>query len=71
MVRLQAEPPAYLLNRLYVEATGRTYKKRTYGEELFRKLDPQLVWEKCPHFRELADELVNLAKKALEQGESS
>jgi hypothetical protein len=59
------EPPAYLLNRLYVEATGRTYKKRTYGEELFRKLDPQLVWEKCPYFRELADDLVNLAQKAL------
>jgi hypothetical protein len=59
------EPPAYLLNRLYVETTGRTYKKRTYGEELFRRLDPQVVWEKCPYFRELADELVNLAKKAL------
>lgn len=60
------EPPAYLLNRLYEEATGRTYKKRTYGEELFRELDPQLVWERCPYFRRLADELVNLAKKALE-----
>jgi len=60
------EPPAYLLNRLYEEATGRTYKKRTYGEELFRELDPQLVWEKCPYFRRLADDLVKLAKRAIE-----
>jgi hypothetical protein len=59
------EPPAYLLNRLYEEATGRTYKKQTYGGELFRELDPQVVREKCPYFRRLADELVDLAKKAL------
>jgi hypothetical protein len=60
------EPPAYLLNRLYEEATGRTYKKRTYGEELFRELNPQTVWDKCPYFRKLADDLVTLAQKALE-----
>ena len=59
------EPPANLLDRLYKEATGRSYKKRTYGEDLFRKLDPQVVREKCPYFRMLADELVDLAKKAL------
>jgi hypothetical protein len=59
------EPPASLLDRLYEEATGRSYKKRTYGEELFRKLDPQLVCDKCPHFRKLADDLVELAKIAL------
>jgi hypothetical protein len=59
------EPPAYLLNRLYEEATGRGYKKRTYGEDLFRKLDPQVVRKKCPYFGRLADELVDLAKAAL------
>ncbi len=60
------EPPAYLLNRLYEEATGRSYKKRTYGEELFRQLDPKVVREKCPYFRKLADELVELAEEALQ-----
>lgn len=60
------KPPAYLLKQLYEEATGRTYKKRTYGEDLFRKLDPHLVREKCPFFRRMADELMDLAKKALE-----
>jgi hypothetical protein len=59
------EPPAYLLNRLYREATNRDYKKRTYGEELFRKLDPLVVWQKCPYFRKLADDLVYLSQKAL------
>ena len=59
------EPPGYLLDRIYQEATGRGYKKRTYGAELFRKLDPNAVREKCPYFRRLADDLVELAQKAL------
>ena len=58
------EPPSYLLDQIYKEATGRSYKKRTYGEELFRELDPVVVREKCPYFRMLADDLVDLAKKA-------
>ena len=60
------EPPVDLLNRLYEEATGRSYKKVTYGGELFRKLDPKVVREKCPYFRQLADDLLELARKALE-----
>jgi len=60
------EPPANLLRRLYEEATGRSYKKVTYGEELFRKLNPEVVHQKCPHFRKLADDLEALAKTALE-----
>ena len=59
------EPPANLLNRLYEEATGRTYKKRTYGAVLFRKLNPEVVRQKCPFFLRLADDLVDLASKAL------
>ena len=59
------EPPAALLNRLYQEATGRGYKKRTFGAELFRKLDPEVVRDKCPYFRKLADDLVELAKQAI------
>ena len=59
------EPPAYLLNRLYEEATGRCYKKRTYGEELFRELDPQIVCDKCPHFKKFAEDLIVLANNAL------
>jgi hypothetical protein len=60
------EPPARLLDRCYREATGRKYKKVTYGAELFRELDPAVVREKCPYFRLMADDLVNMAAKALE-----
>ena len=60
------EPPADLLNRLYIETTNRNYKKRTYGEELFRQLDPQIVREKCPYFRRMADDLVDLARQTLQ-----
>lgn len=59
-------PPSKLLDRLYQEATGRGYKKRTYGEELFRELDPRIVVEKCPYFRKLADDLLELANKAID-----
>jgi hypothetical protein len=59
------EPPADLLNKLYEEATGRSYKKRTYGEALFRELDPQTVCDKCPYFKIFAEDLVGLAKTAL------
>lgn len=58
------EPPAYLLDRIYVAATGRSYKKRVYGEELFRELDPHVTYQKCPHFRKLADDLEQLARTA-------
>ena len=60
------EPPADLLNRLYEEAIGRGYKKRVYGEELFRKLDPHVVYQKCSYFRKLADDLEKLARAAIE-----
>ena len=35
------EPPAKLLNRVYLSQTRRGYKKTTYGQQLFRKLNPQ------------------------------
>lgn len=59
------EPPASLLDRLYTETTQRGYKKRTYGDELFRKLDPNIVRSKCPYFRKLTDDMLELAQKAL------
>jgi hypothetical protein len=58
-------PPANLLDRLYREALGKHYKKRVYGEELFGKLDPNLVRHKCPYFKCLTDDLANLARQAV------
>jgi len=49
------QPPAKLLERLYRSHTGKSYKKRTYGEDLFRKLDPSVAYDKCPHLAQMLD----------------
>ena len=58
------EPPAKLLHRLYGEKVIRTYKKLTAGKALFDQLDPQTVYEKCPHFRQMMETLLQLARDA-------
>lgn len=55
-------PPAKLLDRLYDEKLKRTYKKTTNGYELFNKLDPSLAYSKCPHLKQMLDEMLKLAK---------
>lgn len=55
------EPPSKLLQRVYYEKTGRNYKKVTQGQELFAKLRPEMAYSKCPHLREILDEMVSLA----------
>ena len=58
------EPPAELLERLYRRRQNRHYKKVTDGSVLFKKLDPDRVYEKCPVFRQMMDEMLALAKGA-------
>lgn len=58
------EPPARLLDRLYRDKLQRKYKKVTDGKELFDQLDPQIVYQKCPHFRQMMDTMLQLAKDA-------
>lgn len=58
------EPPAELLERLYRRRQNRHYKKVTDGSVLFEKLDPDRVYEKCPVFRQMMDEMLALAKGA-------
>ena len=58
------EPPAKLLERLYPRKQNRYYKKVTDGSTLFKKLDPGYVYEKCPNFRKMMDEMLILAKGA-------
>lgn len=58
------EPPAKLLERLYASHTGRSYKKRTYGSELFRKLDPSVACKKCPHLAEMLEHMLTTARQA-------
>lgn len=58
------EPPAYLLDRLYKQATRKKYKKVVYGGQLFKKLDPSVAYAKCPKLKALLDEMLTLAKAA-------
>lgn len=58
------EPPAKLLDRLYMQSTKRNYKKTTYGKQRFAILDPHVAAEKCPYLKKMLDELLNLARSA-------
>lgn len=58
------EPPAYLLDRLYRQAQGKSYKKVVYGTQLFSKLDVNIAREKCPQLRAMLDKMLMLAKAA-------
>jgi hypothetical protein len=55
------EPPAKLLDLLYRRHTGGAYKKVTYGDDLFRKLDPNVAFDKCPRLAEMLTEMLAMA----------
>ena len=59
------EPPAKLLNRLYRSCTGKTYKKTTYGSQLFKNLDPAVAVEQCPYLKAMLAEMLRLARNAV------
>lgn len=58
------EPPARLLDRLYMQATRKKYKKVVYGYGLFGKLDPAIAYSQCPNLKALLDTMLHLAKEA-------
>jgi len=58
------EPPSKLLNRLYNEKLKTDYKKVVNGKNLFAKLDPAVVYEKCPNFAAMLQAMLELAQRA-------
>jgi hypothetical protein len=56
-------PPAKLLDNLYNQACKRDYNKVVFGSNFFQSLDPDVVYQKCPHFAVMMDELLRLAKQ--------
>ena len=57
------EPPSKLLDKIYTQKLRRKYKKRVYGEALFKKLDPEIAYDKCPSLKIMLDEILRMAKK--------
>lgn len=58
------EPPATLLENLYRTRIPSGYQKTTEGPALFRKLNPQMAYDRCPSLKALLDEMLLLAKQA-------
>jgi hypothetical protein len=56
------EPPAKLMNRVYRSRLGKSYKKTTYGRQLFARLSPDVVVEKCPYLKTMLREMLRLAR---------
>lgn len=56
--------PAKLLQDIYRRKAKGHYKKTTDGPDLFGRLDPHLVYDKCPYFKMMLDEMVKLALDA-------
>lgn len=61
------EPPGKLLGKLYKQELGSKYKKVIEGKKMFTKLDPQIARDKCPYLKLMLDEMLVLAKAALEK----
>ncbi|HQU42417.1 MAG TPA: DUF4276 family protein [Pirellulales bacterium] len=58
------EPPSRLLDRTYRRQMNKGYKKTVHGRKLFAKLDPDVATQKCPHLKELLEEMLRLAHDA-------
>lgn len=58
------EPPAKLLNKLYLKASHKTYgyRKVVHGTALLKRLDPEKVIAKCPRFDALVNDMLQTIK---------
>jgi len=57
-------PPKTLLRELYRLHVGRSFKETVNGPDLFSKLDPSDAYAKCPNFKALLDDMLELAHAA-------
>jgi hypothetical protein len=56
------EPPGKLLDRIYRSKTNHSYLKVTQGQKLFKKLDPDLAYNKCPYLKDMLDKMLEIAR---------
>ena len=60
------EHPAKLLDRLFSQSrNGRGYDKIIRAKNLLPKLDPQIVYQKCPNFKLMMDEMLDMARQSI------
>jgi hypothetical protein len=57
------KPPSKRLHDLYLKHLGKGYKKVSDGAVLFRKLNPEAVYHKCPRFKEMLDTMLAMAQR--------
>jgi len=55
-------PPAALLDRMYVEKLKRRYRKIIDGSNLFDVLQPDIAYQNCPYLKRLLDDMLLLAQ---------
>lgn len=53
--------PAKYLEEIYLQKMNKNYKKVTEGNRLFSRLNPEIVYQKCPYFKAFADDILRLA----------
>jgi len=58
-------PPSILLGNLFrKENKKKKYKKVIEAKNRFPKIDPNVVYARCPYFKHMMDKLLDLAQKA-------
>ena len=58
-------PPGHRLKDIYWRKLNKKYKKPIEGASLFRKLNPETAYHRCPHLRLLLDDILTLATRSL------
>ena len=62
------EPPAKLLDRVYMSCKKRHYEKVIEARNQFPHLDPSVAATKCPYLRQMLNELLTIIQDARTQG---
>jgi hypothetical protein len=55
-------PPKRRLDQIFDHRLRRGYNPRVDGAKFFRSLDPEKAREKCPYFKRMLDEILDLAR---------
>jgi hypothetical protein len=54
-------PPSYILKGLFGDK-GLAYRKTVHDPELFKEVNLDTVYNKCPHFKDFIDDLLKVTK---------